>query len=46
MKQTSAEKLLTVGEYPIDNQLDKKILASLMQVVAAIYNLEETIMKT
>ena len=46
MTQPDAEKLLSVGEYPVDNQLDKKILASFMQVVAAIYNLEETIMKT
>jgi hypothetical protein len=46
MKQSAAEKLLSVGEYPIDNQLDKRIVASFMQVIAAIYNLEETIVKT
>lgn len=44
--QPTAEKLLAVGEYPINSKIDKKTLASFMQVVAAIYNLEETIMKS
>jgi hypothetical protein len=46
MTKTKAEKLLKVGEYPIKPQLDKVQLASLMQVIASIYNLEETFSRT
>jgi Protein of unknown function (DUF1553) len=46
MKEQTAEKTLAVGEYPIDNKVDRKTLAALMRVISAIYNLEETIMKT
>lgn len=42
----SAEKLLTVGEYPIPPQVDKTQLAALMRIVNTIYNLEETITKS
>lgn len=46
MTKAKAEKLLKVGEYPIKPQLDKVQLASLMQVIASIYNLEETFSRT
>jgi hypothetical protein len=46
MNEQSAEKTLDVGEYPIPKNIDRKTLAALMRVVSAIYNLEETIMKT
>jgi hypothetical protein len=46
MKWENAEDLINVGEYPIDQSLDKIELASLMQVISTIYNLEETISKT
>jgi hypothetical protein len=42
----NAGKLLSVGEYPIPPNLDKITLAAMMQVVDAIYNLEEAITKT
>ncbi|GAA4432504.1 hypothetical protein GCM10023091_04700 [Ravibacter arvi] len=42
----SAEKLIRVGEYPIDNQVDARETAALMRVISTLYNLEETITKT
>ncbi|MGF7080196.1 PSD1 and planctomycete cytochrome C domain-containing protein [Mucilaginibacter sp. UYCu711] len=42
----AANKLLNVGEYPIPENIDKVRLAVLMKVMAALYNLEETIVKT
>ena len=42
----SAKKMLSVGEYPQVENLDKKKLAALMRVISTIYNLEETITKT
>ncbi|WP_394353110.1 DUF1553 domain-containing protein [Mucilaginibacter humi] len=42
----AAIKLLNVGEYPIPDKIDKVKLAALMKVMAALYNLEETIVKT
>ncbi|MDB5024325.1 MAG: hypothetical protein JWP78_2080 [Mucilaginibacter sp.] len=42
----SANKLLSVGEYPIPADLDKITLAAMMKVVDTIYNLEEAITKT
>ena len=42
----SAKKMLSVGEYPQEENLDKKKLAALMRVISTIYNLEETITKT
>ena len=41
-----AEKLLTVGEFPLPEDIDKIKLAALMQVVSTIYNLEEAITKS
>lgn len=46
MNDETAQKTLAVGEYPVDNKVDKKTLAALMRVVSAIYNLEEAITKT
>ncbi|HEY0670070.1 MAG TPA: PSD1 and planctomycete cytochrome C domain-containing protein [Sphingobacteriaceae bacterium] len=47
LKKQSAEKILAVGEYPrTDVKIDKISLAAMMQVITAIYNLEETITKT
>lgn len=42
----AATQLLNVGEYPIPDNIDKVKLAAMMKVVAALYNLEETIVKT
>jgi mono/diheme cytochrome c family protein len=42
----TANDLLAVGEYPSPPGLDTVQFASLMQVIASIYNLEETISKT
>ncbi|MGV3502720.1 MAG: PSD1 and planctomycete cytochrome C domain-containing protein [Adhaeribacter sp.] len=41
-----AEKRLAVGEYPLPEKVNKIRLAALMQVVATIYNLEETLSKS
>ncbi|MFN3996238.1 PSD1 and planctomycete cytochrome C domain-containing protein [Algoriphagus sp.] len=46
LKKNEADELLAVGEYPNPPGLDTIQLASLMQVIASIYNLEETISKT
>jgi len=46
MKKADAEKLLSVGEYPIPVDADKITLAAMMKVVDTIYNLEEAITKT
>lgn len=45
-KKLNAETTLTVGEAPVNKQLDKNTSAALMKVINTIYNLEETIMKT
>ena len=42
----SAEKMLSIGEHPVNEQIDKKTLAAMMRVISTIYNLEETIMKS
>ncbi|GAA4084651.1 PSD1 and planctomycete cytochrome C domain-containing protein [Mucilaginibacter panaciglaebae] len=42
----TAAQLLNVGEYPMPDNLDKVRLATMMKVIAAVYNLEETIVKT
>ena len=44
-KKLDAAITLKVGEYPIDEKLDKNQLAALMKVVNTIYNLEEAIVK-
>jgi hypothetical protein len=46
IKILSAQKMLTIGEYPLLENVDQKKLAALMRVIATIYNLEETITKT
>ena len=46
LTRQSAEKRLAVGEYPLPEKADKIRLAALMQVVATIYNLEETLSKS
>ncbi|MBB6110026.1 hypothetical protein HDF23_002782 [Mucilaginibacter lappiensis] len=46
MKKADAEKLLSVGEYPLPVNADKITLAAMMKVVDTIYNLEEAITKT
>ena len=45
-QKQNADKLLSVGEYPLPNNVDKVTLAAMMKVVDTIYNLEETITKT
>jgi hypothetical protein len=42
----TAAKLLSVGEYPMPDNVDKVKLAAMMKVIAMLYNLEETIVKT
>ena len=42
----NAEKVLTVGEYPLPKNINKVSLAAMMEVITTIYNLEETITKT
>ena len=46
MKADDAKKLLSVGEYPVPENLNKVTLATMMKVVDTIYNLEEAITKT
>jgi hypothetical protein len=46
IKKSDAEKLLSVGEYPLPVNVDKITLAAMMKVVDTIYNLEEAITKT
>ena len=41
-----AESLISVGEYPIPQTINKSSVAALMQVISTLYNLEETITKT
>ncbi len=44
--QKAAQKVLSVGEYPVPEGLNKITLAAMMKTVDAIYNLEEAITKT
>jgi hypothetical protein len=46
LNESQAADLLDVGEYPQATGLNPVTWASLMQVITAIYNLEETISKT
>ncbi|MEX2564552.1 MAG: PSD1 and planctomycete cytochrome C domain-containing protein [Cyclobacteriaceae bacterium] len=46
MEREDAKDLVSVGEFPLDDTLNKVELASMMQVISTIYNLEETISKT
>jgi hypothetical protein len=45
-EKQKAEKILQVGESPVPSNLDKVLLASMMQVVTTIYNLDESITKS
>jgi hypothetical protein len=42
----NAGKLLSVGEFPENNKVNKISAAAMMQVITTIYNLEETITKS
>lgn len=41
-----ATEILAVGEYPQEKNIDKKLTASLMQVISTIYNMEEAISRS
>ena len=43
---TDADKLIKLGEYPIESNVDKLELAALTVVTSAIFNLNETITKS
>ncbi|MEN5054966.1 PSD1 and planctomycete cytochrome C domain-containing protein [Sphingobacterium kitahiroshimense] len=45
-QKANADKVLAVGEFPIDQKVNKTQLAALMGVITIIYNLEETITKS
>ncbi|MBM3403131.1 MAG: DUF1553 domain-containing protein, partial [Bacteroidetes bacterium] len=45
-QKNRTEKLLSIGEHPLPQQLNKSSVAAWMQVISALYNLEETITKT
>jgi hypothetical protein len=45
-KKLDAAATLNVGEYKMDNTLDKNNTAALMKVISAIYNMEEAITKS
>jgi hypothetical protein len=45
-KKLDAAATLNVGEYKMDNSLDKNNTAALMKVISAIYNMEEAITKS
>lgn len=46
LNKKDAQKVLSVGEYPIPQNIDKVMLAAMMKTVDTIYNLEEAITKT
>ncbi|GAA3579414.1 PSD1 and planctomycete cytochrome C domain-containing protein [Snuella lapsa] len=43
---TNAKAFIDVGEYPIDEGRNEIEVASLMQIIHTLYNMEETIMKS
>ena len=45
-KKLNASRILDVGEFPQANIPDRAAWAALMQVIATIYNMEETVTKT
>jgi len=45
-KQLDAKKTLSIGEKPLNHQLDLNVSAALMKVVSTIYNMEEAITKS
>jgi hypothetical protein len=46
LNKKDAQKVLSVGEYPMAQNLDPVMLAAMMKTVDTIYNLEEAITKT
>jgi hypothetical protein len=46
IEDESAAKMLSIGEHPVNEQINKKTLAAMMRIISTIYNLEETIMKS
>jgi hypothetical protein len=46
LDEKTAEKMTSIGEYPVVRKVDRKKLAALTLVVSTIYNLEETITKS
>lgn len=44
--EQKAKDMLLVGEYPQNESIDKKQVASLMQIISTIYNMEETISRS
>jgi hypothetical protein len=45
-EQSRADKLLSIGEYPNPEKMNKFSVAAMMQVITALYNLEETITRS
>jgi transcription initiation factor IIE alpha subunit len=45
-EQSRADKLLAIGEYPNPEKMNKYSVAAMMQVITALYNLEETITRS
>jgi len=45
-EQHRADKLLAIGEYPNPENMNKFSVAAMMQVISALYNLEETITRS
>ena len=45
-KKLDADKTLSIGESPINKQVDLDLSAALMKVVSTIYNMDEAITKT
>ena len=45
-EQSRADKLLSIGEYPNPEKMNKLSVAAMMQVITALYNLEETITRS
>lgn len=41
-----ADRVLAVGEYPMNTRVSKTAMAALMEVITTIYNLEETITRS
>lgn len=45
-EQGRADKLLAIGEFPKPEKMNKTSVAAMMQVITALYNLEETITRS
>lgn len=46
LQEDAAQKMLQVGESSLPQNINSKLTASLMQVISAIYNMEETISRS